>query len=299
MERHPDRPHLILRIILGVRAHVISQRAGSLVAAINTGVKSCALPIRALDCVFFFQAEDGIRDSSVTGVQTCALPIWQARRELPDTRPVAKAAEAVGTHAVLLARARDETAAARAALDAAIAEVDAMTRRLRQAAAMRRMPTADGQVDAVARAAAEIENAATQLHAERAELRSQRQSLAEAVGQLYEQAAQFGAYARPDLRLLVAVTAVAPWPDPARWPDSARAGEDLAASLTTAGEPAPDPVEAVRGGLPPGVAEILDAFAGATHGGRQATQGPLKHTPARISHPLNAPIAPLPASHDH
>ena len=31
-----------------------------------------------LDCVFFFfQAEDGIRDTSVTGVQTCALPILQ------------------------------------------------------------------------------------------------------------------------------------------------------------------------------------------------------------------------------
>src|SRR5260370_18771631 len=28
---------------------------------------------------FFFQAEDGIRDSSVTGVQTCALPIYQHR----------------------------------------------------------------------------------------------------------------------------------------------------------------------------------------------------------------------------
>src|SRR5256885_5464398 len=27
-------------------------------------------------CVFFFQAEDGIRDYKVTGVQTCALPIW-------------------------------------------------------------------------------------------------------------------------------------------------------------------------------------------------------------------------------
>src|SRR5260370_12671590 len=27
---------------------------------------------------FFFQAEDGIRDSSVTGVQTCALPIAPA-----------------------------------------------------------------------------------------------------------------------------------------------------------------------------------------------------------------------------
>src|SRR5258706_15385389 len=27
--------------------------------------------------VFFFQAEDGIRDWSVTGVQTCALPIFR------------------------------------------------------------------------------------------------------------------------------------------------------------------------------------------------------------------------------
>src|SRR3712207_9473862 len=26
-------------------------------------------------CIFFFQAEDGIRDIGVTGVQTCALPI--------------------------------------------------------------------------------------------------------------------------------------------------------------------------------------------------------------------------------
>src|SRR5438046_10403820 len=29
--------------------------------------------------VFFFQAEDGIRDWSVTGVQTCALPIFQSQ----------------------------------------------------------------------------------------------------------------------------------------------------------------------------------------------------------------------------
>src|SRR5690606_40431092 len=29
--------------------------------------------------VFFFQAEDGIRDFHVTGVQTCALPISQAK----------------------------------------------------------------------------------------------------------------------------------------------------------------------------------------------------------------------------
>src|SRR5437016_7185322 len=35
---------------------------------------------------FFFQAEDGIRDWSVTGVQTCALPIYsrlQNRRAYP------------------------------------------------------------------------------------------------------------------------------------------------------------------------------------------------------------------------
>src|SRR5260370_2727653 len=40
---------------------------------------SDAIRRRSVWCVdflfFFFQAEDGIRDSSVTGVQTCALPI--------------------------------------------------------------------------------------------------------------------------------------------------------------------------------------------------------------------------------
>src|SRR2546430_113122 len=31
---------------------------------------------RAVPVSFFFQAEDGIRDLTVTGVQTCALPIY-------------------------------------------------------------------------------------------------------------------------------------------------------------------------------------------------------------------------------
>src|SRR5437762_8796808 len=31
--------------------------------------------------IFFFQAEDGIRDTSVTGVQTCALPISPSREK--------------------------------------------------------------------------------------------------------------------------------------------------------------------------------------------------------------------------
>src|SRR5207237_10195433 len=35
--------------------------------------------MRSLVVFFFFQAEDGIRDSSVTGVQTCALPIYVVR----------------------------------------------------------------------------------------------------------------------------------------------------------------------------------------------------------------------------
>src|SRR5256886_12734782 len=39
--------------------------------------------------MFFFQAEDGIRDLTVTGVQTCALPIWPgARVHLAVSSPV-------------------------------------------------------------------------------------------------------------------------------------------------------------------------------------------------------------------
>src|SRR2546430_12265264 len=36
-------------------------------------------------CVsFFFQAEDGIRDLTVTGVQTCALPIFGKAEEIAE-----------------------------------------------------------------------------------------------------------------------------------------------------------------------------------------------------------------------
>src|SRR2546430_6155481 len=40
------------------------------------------------DCLFFFffQAEDGIRDLTVTGVQTCALPIYWRERPGTGTR---------------------------------------------------------------------------------------------------------------------------------------------------------------------------------------------------------------------
>src|SRR5256885_11778663 len=44
--------------------------------------------------MFFFQAEDGIRDYKVTGVQTCALPIFFAAK--PDERPQAKTTSTCG-----------------------------------------------------------------------------------------------------------------------------------------------------------------------------------------------------------
>src|SRR5437763_15114283 len=48
---------------------------------------------------FFFQAEDGIRDTSVTGVQTCALPIFFQGAERPARRRRPRAATAALEHA--------------------------------------------------------------------------------------------------------------------------------------------------------------------------------------------------------
>src|SRR5437016_8735157 len=47
-------------------------------------------------CFFFFQAEDGIRDWSVTGVQTCALPILGATEPTRSLQPVVDDAVAQG-----------------------------------------------------------------------------------------------------------------------------------------------------------------------------------------------------------
>src|SRR2546430_12523857 len=61
------------------------------------------------DC-FFFQAEDGIRDLTVTGVQTCALPISEGvLLPVPGqkyTFGIVKAAQARGDFAVLAERGR-------------------------------------------------------------------------------------------------------------------------------------------------------------------------------------------------
>src|SRR5256886_8756632 len=45
-------------------------------------------------CFFFFQAEDGIRDLTVTGVQTCALPIFGSGSRLSINELAARALRA-------------------------------------------------------------------------------------------------------------------------------------------------------------------------------------------------------------
>src|SRR5690606_40003560 len=49
------------------------------------GPDGCPVPTPDL---FFFQAEDGIRDFHVTGVQTCALPL--SPREIPPGDPACR-----------------------------------------------------------------------------------------------------------------------------------------------------------------------------------------------------------------
>src|SRR5437763_9659870 len=57
-----------------------SYRQGAEYLCLSTLWHSLLLSLRFLS--FFFQAEDGIRDTSVTGVQTCALPIFRFGRRL-------------------------------------------------------------------------------------------------------------------------------------------------------------------------------------------------------------------------
>lgn len=114
-----------------------------------------------------------------------------ARRELPDTRPVATAAEEAGRSAALATRAAAETEEARKALDTAIAEVDARNRQLRQIAAERRLPAEPRDLDAIARAAAEFEHTATQLHAERGKLAQADEDLGDRIDTIERNTGQY------------------------------------------------------------------------------------------------------------
>src|SRR2546430_4034307 len=75
---------------------------------------SCALISGHLSMMlldFFFQAEDGIRDLTVTGVQTCALPIWLRapagqRGHCPSRPPARRRRSSRGAPAAGAPRAR-------------------------------------------------------------------------------------------------------------------------------------------------------------------------------------------------
>src|SRR5256885_7820803 len=83
--------------------------------------------------IFFFQAEDGIRDYKVTGVQTCALPIYV--RNLPTGRePAHDAGQHVEAPALAeLLAAREEQLIAEADAEKRAAAVERATQRRRQA----------------------------------------------------------------------------------------------------------------------------------------------------------------------
>src|SRR5207249_6296686 len=59
----------------------LSRDLGGNLLALSTLPQTIAPPDDYPSCLFFFQAEDGIRDRNVTGVQTCALPILACRRD--------------------------------------------------------------------------------------------------------------------------------------------------------------------------------------------------------------------------
>src|SRR6266542_3479810 len=64
----------------------------------------CELGAAVCFFFFFFQAEDGIRDATVTGVQTCALPICS----FPHIGPGQAEVFAVGSWTSQIARLEDE-----------------------------------------------------------------------------------------------------------------------------------------------------------------------------------------------
>src|SRR2546430_12690065 len=63
-----------------------SSGTGDVSTARAAEISTCTAARARTSTVFFFQAEDGIRDLTVTGVQTCALPISCRRDRSDDSR---------------------------------------------------------------------------------------------------------------------------------------------------------------------------------------------------------------------
>src|SRR5438874_6634344 len=88
---------------VGIRHARAAIAAGKHIVMVNVEADVLAGPLLAEEAreagvVFFFPAEDGIRDLYVTGVQTCALPISRRRITRDDEGPVVNAFENRSAH---------------------------------------------------------------------------------------------------------------------------------------------------------------------------------------------------------
>src|SRR5437764_7740043 len=109
------------------RFNLLAHRHGGVDSKASCRVNPRCDDVRVIWFFFFFQAEDGIRDTSVTGVQTCALPIFPGR---PAARPacgVAGGSLSYGT-AVALSAVAALTAGAAVAAPRPLAAVRGKTK---------------------------------------------------------------------------------------------------------------------------------------------------------------------------
>jgi uncharacterized protein (TIGR02680 family) len=137
-----------------------------------------------------------------------------------------------------------------------------------------------------------------------ADLRNGRKLVAESMSTLFDQASSFAPYAHRDLRVLLGVQDTRPWPADATWAPG-RAGQAVVDALSAAGSTAGggtttqgasgpaapasrpvDPAAAVRGALPDGVIELLEAFRAEVGGGRPVAESALKSAAGRMSDAL-------------
>jgi Putative exonuclease SbcCD, C subunit len=137
------------------------------------------------------------------------------------------------------------------------------------------------------------------LVAGRRDLQRGGEALVVAVSELFAQAAVFAPYAHGDLRPLLGVAEIAPWPSASSWPAPGQAAaaladqapsveadtvaaDTVAADTVAADTVAADTVAAIRAVLPTGVTALLDAYTAATRGGRSITDGVLQNAVDRM-----------------
>src|SRR5215471_12639544 len=73
-------------MMIGTLLALLLLRVSRFVQVLLTAVLVLVWSMPVVVAVFFFQAEDGIRDLYVTGVHTCALPIFRRAFEVAALR---------------------------------------------------------------------------------------------------------------------------------------------------------------------------------------------------------------------